>query len=259
MIETRILGRISFQDAYVLQRRLWADRVAGKINDQFLLLEHPPVITTGSGFRRSHLLASADILAASGIELAATDRGGDVTYHGPGQLIGYPILDLQPDCMDVLRYLRDLEEVLIRTVGEFSIRGYRRAGFTGVWVNHRKIASIGVKISRWVTYHGFALNVTTDLAAFDLIVPCGLAGVRMTSLQEELGYAPPMREVMQTAVEKMNEIFSRGFPASRSDTGAARSTNPESNREDCNRFISAREHHRGKIQRSIQLESEART
>jgi lipoyl(octanoyl) transferase len=218
MIETRILGRISFQEAYTLQRRLWAERVAGKIHDQLLLLEHPPVITMGSGFRRSHLLASADLLAESGIELVATDRGGDVTYHGPGQLIGYPILDLQPDRMDVLRYLRDLEEVLLRILGEFGIRGYRREGFTGVWVNHQKIASIGVKISRWVTYHGFALNVNTNLAAFDLIVPCGIADVRMTSLQKELGQAPPMREVTAIASEKMNEVFSGEIPATRPTT-----------------------------------------
>ncbi|RJP73707.1 MAG: lipoyl(octanoyl) transferase LipB, partial [Candidatus Zixiibacteriota bacterium] len=193
------LGLIPYDAAYRLQRDLWAQRVAGDIPDQLLLLEHPPVITLGRNTRAEHLLLSADLLAQRGIQVVEADRGGDVTYHGPGQLVGYPVINLQPDRMDVLRYLRDLEEALIRTLAQFGLEGGRRPGYTGVWVDDRKIASIGVKISRWVTYHGFALNVAPDLSAFDLIVPCGLSGVRMTSLARELGRDPGLEPVARVA------------------------------------------------------------
>jgi len=207
MLQSRYLGTVSYDTAYRLQRNLWRKRVAGEIPDQLLLLEHPPVITLGRSARKEHLLASEERLECSGVQVVETDRGGDVTYHGPGQLVGYPILDLKPDRMDVLRYLRDLEEVLIRVLTEFGIPGSRKNGYTGVWIEDRKIAAIGVKISRWVTYHGFALNVSTDLSAFDLIVSCGIRDVRVTSMERELGYSPGIEEVVQMAANKMNQIF----------------------------------------------------
>lgn len=207
MIVSHFLGRISYNEAYALQRDLWNRRVAGEIPDHLLLLEHPPVITLGRNFKPEHLLAPLDRLRALGVEVREADRGGDVTYHGPGQLVGYPIIGLQPDRMDVLRYLRDLEEALIQTIGTLGIKGGRKEGCTGVWVEDRKIAAIGVKISRWVTYHGFALNVSTDLSAFDLIIPCGLHGARVTSIARELGSAPSLEEMAQLAAESINHIF----------------------------------------------------
>jgi lipoate-protein ligase B len=215
MLSSRYLGLIAYDEAYRLQRDLWEQRVAGVIPDQLLLLEHPPVITLGSGARECNLLISPERLAELGVQLREVDRGGDVTYHGLGQLIGYPIIDLQPERMDVLRYLRDLEEVLIRTLRRFDLTGVRKPGFTGVWVEDRKIASIGVKISRWVTYHGFALNVTTDLSAYDLIVPCGIAGVTMTSMRQEFGQVIPLQEVAAGITEEMNAIFQRELPTER--------------------------------------------
>jgi len=201
------LGKIDFDAAYRLQRDLWQQRILGEIPDQLLLLEHPPVITLGRNARSEHLLHSAPQLEALGIQVREADRGGDVTYHGPGQLIGYPIINLQPERMDVLRYLRDLEEVLIEVCEHYGFYAGRKEGQTGVWVEDRKIASIGVKISRWVTYHGFALNVSTDLSAFDFIIPCGISGVKMTSIQEVTGMVPELEEVAHVAAEKMNLVF----------------------------------------------------
>jgi len=207
MLESQFLGRIGYDEAYRLQRNLWQQRVLGEIPDQLLLLEHSPVITLGRNHKSEHLLHSAAKLESLGVQVREADRGGDVTYHGPGQLIGYPIINLQPDRMDVLRYLRDLEEVLIEVCEHYGFYAGRREGQTGVWVKDRKIASIGVKISRWVTYHGFALNINTDLSAFDFIVPCGISGVRMTSILQETGMAPELEDVAQVAAEKMNLIF----------------------------------------------------
>jgi lipoyl(octanoyl) transferase len=207
MMECQFLGRIGYDEAYHLQRSLWRQRALGEIPDQLLLLEHSPVITLGRNARSEHLLHTSAKLESLGVQVREADRGGDVTYHGPGQLIGYPIINLQPERMDVLRYLRDLEEVLIEVCEHYGFYAGRREGQTGVWVEDRKIASIGVKISRWVTYHGFALNVSTDLSAFDLIVPCGISGVKMTSIQEVTGRAPELEEVAQVAADKMNLIF----------------------------------------------------
>ncbi len=190
-----------------MQRDLWNRRVAGEIPDQLLLLEHPPVITLGRGFHPENLLAPVERLKALGVEVVEADRGGDVTYHGPGQLVGYAIIDLQPDRMDVIHYLRDLEEVLIRVLARLGITGGRLAGCTGVWVEDRKIAAIGVKISRWITYHGFALNVNTDLSAFDLIIPCGLRDARVTSLARELGSSPTLEVTALLAAEEINHVF----------------------------------------------------
>ena len=181
----RELGRVSYGEALELQRRLAEERIAGSIPDTLLLLEHAPVVTLGRGWRGSSLPVEPDALRRRGIEVHEIERGGDVTYHGPGQLVGYPILDLQRHKPDLHWYLRQLEEVLIAALGDLGIPAERNPGFTGVWTRGRKIASIGIHVRQWVTWHGFALNVTTDLSAFDLIVPCGIPNVVMTSVEIE--------------------------------------------------------------------------
>ena len=180
--------------------------------ETLLLFEHPPVITLGRSADRGHVLAQPEWLRRLGVEVVDTGRGGDVTYHGPGQLVGYPVLDLNPDRRDVYRYVRDLEEVLLRTLADFGIRGQRAAGRTGVWVRDggaRKIAAIGVRISRWVTSHGFALNVAPDLAHFGWIVPCGIADAGVSSMCEALGQAPDWLEVERSLVRHLAELFER--------------------------------------------------
>ncbi|HYT65748.1 MAG TPA: lipoyl(octanoyl) transferase LipB [Vicinamibacterales bacterium] len=204
----RNLGLIDYQAALDLQRELVEQRKRGEIGDQLLLLQHPDVITLGVRTRndRSHILESDASLAAQGVEVFETGRGGDVTYHGPGQLVGYPIFDLKPDRCDVHRYVRDLEEVLIRSVAEFGITAERVAGLTGIWVGQEKLAAIGVRISRWVTSHGFALNVNTDLSKFGLIVPCGITDKGVTSMQRLLGKPVPMAEVEDAVVRAFRGI-----------------------------------------------------
>ena len=176
-----------------------------------LLLEHPSVITLGARTRhgRSNVLETPDALAAKGIALFETGRGGDVTFHGPGQLVGYPILDLKPDRCDVHRYVRDLETVLINSVAEFGIEARRIAGLTGIWVGDEKLAAIGVRISRWVTSHGFALNVSTDLSPFGLIVPCGITDKGVTSMQRLLGREVSMDEVAMALIRQFRRVFTR--------------------------------------------------
>lgn len=192
------LGRIPYAEALTLQRDLARRRQAGEVPDTLLLCEHPPVITLGRASKPEHLLASRHDLERMGVEVVAVERGGDVTYHGPGQLVGYPILDLRRHGQDLHRYLRLLEEVLIGTAAAFGVRAGRVAGKTGVWVGDRKLASIGIHVSRWVTWHGFAVNVTREsLDGFDLIVPCGLAGVTMTSLEGEAGRPVALREAAE--------------------------------------------------------------
>ena len=183
-LEVRRLGTVPYRQALALQQRLVAERQAGRLPDVLLLLQHPHVVSLGVAARRSraNILATADELARRGVDVHEAPRGGDVTYHGPGQLVGYPILDLRPDRCDVHRYVRDLEEVLIRTAGAFGVAAGRVAGLTGVWVGDDKLAAIGVRLSRWVTSHGFALNVDTDLDYFGLIRPCGIRGRGVTSL-----------------------------------------------------------------------------
>lgn len=181
------LGRVPYVEALDLQRDLCRRRVAGEFEDDLLLLlEHDRVITLGRGTRKESLPISPDLLGARGIEVHDVERGGDVTCHEPGQLVGYPILDLQQHKPDLHWYLRELEGALIDALGTLGIGAERRAGKTGVWVGPRKIASIGIHVKQWVTFHGFALNVTNDLHGFDLIVPCGIQGVEMTSVEREV-------------------------------------------------------------------------
>ncbi|MGE5314620.1 MAG: lipoyl(octanoyl) transferase LipB [Acidobacteriota bacterium] len=183
------LGRTKYADAWNVQKRVFEARQRNAIGDVFLLTEHEPVYTLGKGANENHVLAGAEELASRSIDLFRIDRGGDVTFHGPGQIVGYPIIDLSQYYLDVHRYLRDLEEVLIRTLSEFSIDAGRSDGYTGVWAGSEKVAAIGVKMQRWVTMHGFALNVSTDLSYFDRIIPCGIFHKGVTSM-EELLHAP---------------------------------------------------------------------
>ena len=214
-MDVRHLGLIGYQEALDLQSRLVEDRREGRIPDLLLLLEHPPVITLGVRTRNdlSHVLETREALTARGVELFESGRGGDVTYHGPGQLVGYPIIDLKPDRCDVHRYVRDLEEVLIRAVAPFGITAGRVDGLTGIWVGDEKLAAIGVRISRWITSHGFALNVTTDLSRFGLIVPCGIVGKGVTSMQRLLGRAVPMVDVAQAVSREFQSRFARPTPS----------------------------------------------
>ena len=214
VVDVRRLGIVSYGEAAELQQRLVKERKAGTIRDQLLLLQHPPVITLGVKARsdRSHVLASDDLLQSRGVELLESGRGGDVTFHGPGQLVGYPIIDLNPDRRDVHRYVRDLEEVLIRTNAAFGIESGRVPGLTGVWVGTAKIAAIGVRIARWITSHGFALNVNTDLSQFELIVPCGIQDSRyqgVTSLQQLLGRTVELEAVENVVIDAFAAVFGR--------------------------------------------------
>jgi lipoyl(octanoyl) transferase len=199
-------GRVPYQSALGLQEHLLEERRL-RPGDILLLLEHPPVITLGRGARPEHLLLSAEELARRGVELAQSSRGGDVTWHGPGQLVGYPICDLEELGRDLHRYLRLLEELLIDTLAAFGLCGERQEGKTGVWVDGAKIASIGVGVRRWVSWHGFALNVAGDLAGFAAIVPCGLSGVTMTSMEKLLGRSVPRTEVEVQVIHSFAKIF----------------------------------------------------
>lgn len=212
-LEVRRLGVVPFADAVALQQKLVVQRQSNRIPDQLLLLEHPPVITLGVGASRDNVLAPAAALARRGVEVHEVRRGGDVTYHGPGQLVGYPILMLKPDRCDVHRYVRDLEETLIRTVAEFGVHAARVAGLTGVWVGDDKLAAIGVRLSRWVTSHGFALNVTTDLDDFALIRACGLAGRGVTSLKRLTGRDIPIGTVARAVEGCVATVFERDLVA----------------------------------------------
>ena len=193
-----------------MQAELVEQRRAGIIPDQLLLLEHPHVITLGGSSDADHVVADEATRRRLGIQLADAGRGGDVTYHGPGQLIGYPILDLKPDRRDAHRYLRDLEEILIRALRAFDLEGRREEGLTGVWVGEQKIAAVGVRISSgWITSHGFALNVATDLSYFDTIVPCGLHDREVTSLSECLGRPVEVSDVVDPILLAIGEVFDR--------------------------------------------------
>lgn len=210
VLEVRRLGLMPYAEALALQRQLVEERRVDAIPDVLLLVEHPPVLTLGvrGDGGRSHILASPDALAADGIEVFETGRGGDITYHGPGQIVGYPIVNLRPDRCDVHRYVRDLEEVLIRVAGDYGIEAGRIDGLTGVWVGNEKLAAIGVRISRWITSHGFALNHRTNLSHFGLIVPCGIADRGVTSL-ERLGCIADRQEVEERLAHHFSQVFER--------------------------------------------------
>jgi lipoyl(octanoyl) transferase len=201
-------GVVPYGDALELQKELVEERRAGRVPNLLLLLQHPPVITLGvRRDSRSHILASDALLAERGVEVHDAGRGGDVTYHGPGQIVGYPILDLRPDRCDVHRYVRDLEEVMIRVCADYGVVAGRVTGMSGAWVGAEKIGAIGVRISRWITSHGFAFNVNTRLEDFQLIVPCGIVDRGVTSLQKLLGRALPIEEVEQRVLARFAEVF----------------------------------------------------
>jgi len=210
-IEIREFGRVSYGEALELQTELVSLRRRGEIPDQLLLLEHPHVITAGASSHRDHILLSAEELEARDIQFHSAGRGGDVTYHGPGQLVGYPILCLDPDRRDLHRYLRDLEEVLIQTLGHFGIEATREEGFTGVWASGGKVAAIGVRVSSgWITSHGFALNVDPDLSFFSTIVPCGIHDRPVASMKDLLRRPILLQEVVPPLVRSFERVFSRG-------------------------------------------------
>ena len=205
--ELRDLGRMRYADAFALQQQLVERRKRGEIPDQLLMVEHPHVVTMGRNGHDENLLVQPELLERSGVEFHRTDRGGDVTYHGPGQIVGYPIVDLREWKRDVVAYVRALEQVLIDALAEFGIAAGREAGATGVWTEQGKIAAIGVHISRWVTSHGFALNVTTDLSYFRYIVPCGLTKP-VTSLRA-LGCQADRDQVVAALARSFARVFDR--------------------------------------------------
>lgn len=187
-----------------------ADRLAQRTGDVLFLLEHEPVLTLGRGAKAENIIADPSFLEAQGVEVHETGRGGDVTYHGPGQIVGYPVLDLAPDRKDVRRYVADLEEVMIRTCAHYGVTAGRYSGMIGAWIEEqRKIGAIGVRISRWVTSHGFALNVNTALDGFQLIVPCGIRDKGVTSISAETGSAIELEEAMNVVEAKFREVFER--------------------------------------------------
>lgn len=218
LLLTANLGPVPYLEALELQRDLARRRIAGEIDeDILLLLEHPPVVTLGRTAKASHVVSSPDALRARGVEVHEVERGGDVTFHGPGQLVGYPIFDLKRHRRDLHWYLRRVEEALIVALANVGIEAERHAGYTGVWTQGRKIASIGVHARDWVTWHGFALNVLTDLSFFDLIVPCGIPQVQMTSVVRETGREVTMAEMAAVSASAFAEVFSlelRDAPAS---------------------------------------------
>ena len=203
------MGLVGYAEALELQRNIARDRIAGVIKqDVLLLLEHPPVVTLGRSSKEKHLVASREFLGQHGVELFEAERGGDVTFHGPGQLVGYPIMDLKRHRQDLHWYLRQLEQVMIDMLSDYGIPAERKAGLTGVWTRGKKIASIGVHARDWVTWHGFALNATTNLSYFDLIVPCGISGVVMTSIGRELGLE---RVAMADVRDRVTASFAKAF------------------------------------------------
>jgi len=206
--QVRHLGSQSYAEAHALQQELVEQRKLDEIPDQLLLLEHPHVITLGRAANGANVLIDEGTRARFGVELWETGRGGDVTYHGPGQLVGYPIIKLAPDRCDIRRYVRDLEEVLIRAAADFGIMAGRIEGLIGVWVGKEKLAAIGVRVSRWVTMHGFAFNVMTDLNYFRLIVPCGITDHGVTSLEKLLGRPVESAEVAHSVTRHFGQVFS---------------------------------------------------
>jgi lipoyl(octanoyl) transferase len=209
-LEVRRLGVVPYAEALDIQKALVEERRAGRIPDRLLLLQHPPVITLGvRASSRLHITASDAQLARLGIEVHETGRGGDVTYHGPGQIVGYPIIDLRPDRCDVHRYVRDLEEVMIRVCADYGVTAGRIEGLSGAWIGAGKVGAVGVRISRWITSHGFAFNVNTSLRDFQLIVPCGIADRGVTSLEKETGRALSIDDVEDRIIHRFAQVFER--------------------------------------------------
>jgi lipoyl(octanoyl) transferase len=207
-VEVRRLGVVPYGEALEMQKALVEERRAGRVPNLLLLLQHPPVITLGVRLSsRAHITATDAFLASRGVDVHDTGRGGDVTYHGPGQIVGYPILDLRPDRCDVHRYVRDLEEVMIRVCADYGIQAGRVNSMSGAWVGADKIGAIGVRISRWITSHGFAFNVNTNLDDFQLIIPCGIADRGVTSLQRLLGRPISIEEVEDRIIARFAEVF----------------------------------------------------
>lgn len=201
------LDRTRYAEAWELQQRLWDLRHRGLVGDLLLFTEHEHVYTIGKGGDENHLLANDEELSKTGAEMFRIDRGGDVTYHGPGQIVGYPILDLSNSLPDIHRYLRNLEEVIILALRDFGIEGGREEGMTGVWVGGNKVAALGVKVSRWVTMHGFALNVNTDLSRFDRIIPCGIFHKGVTSMERLLGRPVELSKVRARLSATFGGVF----------------------------------------------------
>ena len=201
------LGLIEYSAAYHLQRRLALQRIEGRISDMLLLLEHSPTITVGKSGKLENLLVSKEQLAEKGISLFFADRGGDVTYHGPGQLVAYPIIDLSVRGKDIRKYVHDLEEVVIRTLDDFCIKAHRDEAYVGIWVGERKIAAIGISVKRWVTMHGFALNIRPNQEHFSSIKPCGIPDREVTSVSEVLSQDVPMGEVIERLVAHFWQVF----------------------------------------------------
>jgi lipoyl(octanoyl) transferase len=205
----RRLGTISYSEGLTLQAELVKERQQQRVPDTLLLLEHRPVFTLGRNAQSQNLLQSPAHLRALGFDVFETGRGGDVTYHGPGQIVGYPIFDLAPDRCDVHRYVRDLEEVMIRVCADFGLSAERIRGLTGTWIKGAKVGAIGVRIARWVTSHGFALNVVTDLSPFKLIVPCGLKDKPVTRIADHVSEAPALEDVYERVIQHTASVFER--------------------------------------------------
>ena len=203
------LGTVPYEKALLYQENLLARRIKEEIPDSLILLEHPPTITTGRKGNTEYLLVREEYLRKHGISFIHSSRGGDITFHGPGQIVGYPILNLKNHGMDIRRHMRTIEEMIIRTLEDFNIEGRRIDGVTGVWVKRSKIASIGIAIRKWVTYHGFALNVSTNLDYFDLILSCGITDVRVTSMGRWFGNGEnvKMEDVVQSVMKNFIEVF----------------------------------------------------
>ena len=201
------LGFIDYKEAWDLQKEMFSKRVSGVMEDLLLLLEHPNTYTLGKTADRLNLKSSEDYLKENQISVYDIDRGGDITYHGPGQIVGYPIIDLNNWYKDTHKYLRALEEIIIKTCAEYSLFCERNPKYTGVWINDKKIAAIGIKVSRWITMHGFAFNVNTDLSLFNGIIPCGIQDKAVTSLREELGREIEIQDVKDKLLNNFKEIF----------------------------------------------------
>jgi lipoyl(octanoyl) transferase len=211
LLEVRRLGTVGYPEALAMQRALVEERRADRVPDLLILLQHPAVITLGvkGDGGRSNVMATPERLSELGIAVEETGRGGDVTYHGPGQIVGYPIIDLRPDRQDVHRYVRDLEEVMIRTCADYGLEAGRIAGLTGTWIGAEKIGAIGVRISRWITSHGFAFNVSTRLDHFQLIVPCGISDRGVTSLEKATARSIDVEAVEDRITHHFSQVFER--------------------------------------------------